>query len=82
MIHSGDDLRDIARAASVFGQPVTAEEILKANPGMDAGSVKVGQKIIIPNGKATGDTTPASNDERAPATPANLAPGQEPPAAP
>jgi LysM repeat protein len=48
MIHSGDTLAHIAQAAGVLGQPVTVQEILTANPGLDASRLRVGQKIIIP----------------------------------
>ena len=83
VIHSGDDLRDIARAASVFGQVITAHAILKANPGLKATLPKVGQVILIPVGKADGNAAPAPEgstpepaNESAPDTPANPAPGQ------
>jgi tetratricopeptide (TPR) repeat protein/LysM repeat protein len=88
-IHSGDDLRDIAQAASVFGEQITVGEILKANPGLDAGRVQVGQKIKIPGGVANGSTspapdgsTPAPGKQSVPDAPAGPPPGQQPPTEP
>jgi LysM repeat protein len=89
VIHSGDDLRDIAQAASVFGQLITSGEILKANPGLDASQIQVGQKILIPGAKASRSTTPAPDgstpaptEESTPDAPAAPAPTQQPPADP
>jgi LysM repeat protein len=86
VIHKGDSLAKIAQAASVFGQVITIEVILRANPGLDAARLLVGQKIIIPEDKADGTTAPipdgsipAPNNEKPPDAPANPAPGQEPP---
>ena len=64
IVHYGDELRDIAQAASVFGQPVSVQDILAANPGLDASRCRVGQKIMIP--KLTLD-----KPESIPAGPAN-----------
>jgi LysM repeat protein len=47
-IHSGDTLSAIAKAYRAQGIKVTTDQILKANPGLDAKSMKVGQKIFIP----------------------------------
>jgi LysM repeat protein len=73
----------------VFGQLITVGEILKANPGLDAARLLVGQKIMIPEDKADGITAPlpdgsvpAPNNESAPDAPAGPAPGQPPPAEP
>ena len=48
ILHSGDTLQDIAEAASALGQPLTAQQILDANPGLDAARLMVGQRIFIP----------------------------------
>jgi LysM repeat protein len=89
VIHEGDSLAKIAQAACVFGQLVTVDAILKANPGLDAARLRVGQKIIIPEDKVDGTTAPmpdgsipAPNNESPPDAPANPAPGQSPPAEP
>ncbi|MCX6925627.1 MAG: LysM peptidoglycan-binding domain-containing protein, partial [Verrucomicrobia bacterium] len=89
IVHFGDELRDIAQAASVFGQPITVHDILAANPGLDAGRLKVGQKILIPGAKANGDPapapdspTPAPGNGSVPEAPAGPAPGQQPSAEP
>jgi tetratricopeptide (TPR) repeat protein len=86
VIHKGDSLTSIAQAASVFGPIITVDAILKANPGLDAARLRVGQKIIIPEHKADGTpaplpdgSTPAPSNASAPDAPANPAPGQEPP---
>jgi LysM repeat protein len=47
-IHSGDSLADIAQAAGVFGQPVTVQDLLEANPGLAPDQLKIGQRIMIP----------------------------------
>lgn len=47
-IHSGDTLMAIAKAYRAQGIKVTTDQILKANPGLDAKNMKVGQKIFIP----------------------------------
>jgi LysM repeat protein len=44
----GDTLSIIAKAYRDQGIKVTAEQILKANPGLNPNSLKVGQKIFIP----------------------------------
>ena len=43
-----DTLSIIAKAYRDQGIKVTAEQILKANPGLNPNSLKVGQKIFIP----------------------------------
>ena len=89
IVHSGDELRDIAQAASVFGQPITVHDILAANPGLDAGRLKVGRKILIPGAQANGDPAPAPDrpipvpgNGSMPEAPADPAPSQQPPAEP
>ncbi len=47
-VAAGDTLMIIAKAYRDQGIKVTAEQILKANPGLDAKNLKVGQKIFIP----------------------------------
>jgi len=47
-VHSGDTLSAIAKAYRAQGIKVTTDQILKANPGLDAKNMKVGQKIFIP----------------------------------
>jgi LysM repeat protein len=47
-IQRGDTLLAIAKAYRAQGIKVTTDEILKANPGLDAKNMKVGQKIFIP----------------------------------
>jgi LysM repeat protein len=43
-----DTLSIIAKAYRDQGIKVTADQILKANPGLDPKNLKVGQKIFIP----------------------------------
>jgi len=47
-VHKGDTLSAIAKAYREQGIKVTTDQILKANPGLDAKNMKVGQKIFIP----------------------------------
>jgi LysM repeat protein len=47
-VAAGDTLSIIAKAYRDQGIKVTAEQILKANPGLNPNSIKVGQKIFIP----------------------------------
>jgi len=47
-VAAGDTLLIIAKAYRDQGIKVTAEQILKANPGLDPKNLKVGQKIFIP----------------------------------
>ncbi|MGA9779218.1 MAG: LysM peptidoglycan-binding domain-containing protein [Verrucomicrobiia bacterium] len=47
-IQRGDTLLAIAKAYRAQGIRVTTDQILKANPGLDPKTMKVGQKIFIP----------------------------------
>ena len=47
-IKSGDTIAAIAKAYRAQGIKVTTEEILRANPGLNPNSLRVGQKIFIP----------------------------------
>jgi LysM repeat protein len=47
-VAAGDTLSIIAKAYRDQGIRVTSDQILKANPGLDPKSMKVGQKIFIP----------------------------------
>ena len=47
-VPAGDTLWTIAKAYRDQGIKVTTDQILKANPGLDPNSLKVGQKIFIP----------------------------------
>ena len=47
-IQRGDTLRAIAKAYRNQGIKVTTDQILKANPGLDANNLKAGRKIFIP----------------------------------
>jgi nucleoid-associated protein YgaU len=47
-VQRGDTLLAIAKAYRAQGIKVTTDQILKANPGLDAKNMKVGQKIFIP----------------------------------
>ena len=47
-VAAGDTLSIIAKAYREQGIKVTAEQILKANPGLNPNSLRVGQKIFIP----------------------------------
>jgi len=49
VIAPGDTLSTIAQAYREKGVKVTSEQILKANPGLKANSLKVGQTIFIPS---------------------------------
>lgn len=48
IVQKGDTISAIARAYRAHGVKVTTDEILKANPGLNPKSMKVGQKIFIP----------------------------------
>jgi LysM repeat protein len=48
IVQRNDTLSNIAKAYRDQGIKVTAEQILKANPGLNPNSLKVGQKIFIP----------------------------------
>lgn len=47
-VRSGDTLSAIAKAYRDQGIKVTTDQILKANPGLNPGDMKIGQKIFIP----------------------------------
>ena len=47
-IQRNDTLSIIAKACREQGVKVTADQILKANPGLNPNALKVGQKIFIP----------------------------------
>jgi nucleoid-associated protein YgaU len=47
-IQRGDTLLAIAKAYREQGIKVTTDQILKANPGLNANNLKAGQKIFIP----------------------------------
>jgi phage tail protein X len=51
-IAANDTISAIARAYRAQGVKVTTEQILAANPGLDAKSLVVGKKIFIPDPKA------------------------------
>ena len=51
-IASGDTLLAIAKAYRAQGVKVTSDQILKANPGLNANSLIVGKKIFIPDPNA------------------------------
>ncbi|TAL06521.1 MAG: LysM peptidoglycan-binding domain-containing protein [Verrucomicrobia bacterium] len=48
VVKSGDTLSAIVSAYREQGVKVTVDQVLKANPGLKAESMKVGQKIFIP----------------------------------
>jgi LysM repeat protein len=73
VIHKGDSIASITKAANVFGQLVTIREIMKANPGLDPTRLLVGQRIMIPGGEADGNNAPAP-DGSTPAPGAESAP--------
>ena len=47
-IHYGDTLTRIARAASIFGDPVTVQQLMDANPDVIPRKLHVGQLLAIP----------------------------------
>jgi len=49
-VQSGDTLSAIVAAYRREKVNVTVEDVLKANPGLKANSMKVGQAIVIPDG--------------------------------
>ena len=51
-VKAGDSLGAIAKAYHDQGVKVTAAQILKANPGLDANKLYVGKKIFIPDPSA------------------------------
>ena len=48
VVQSGDTLSAIVQAYRLKNIKVTVDQILKANPGLDATKMRVGQKIFIP----------------------------------
>jgi len=48
VVRNGDTFSVIAKAYRDQGIKVTADQILKANPGLDPKNLKVGQKLFIP----------------------------------
>jgi LysM repeat protein len=48
VVKSGDTLSAIAKSCTDQGVKVTVDDILKANPGLKANNMKVGQKVFIP----------------------------------
>jgi LysM repeat protein len=48
-VQSGDTLAQIARDCTKAGNPVTWQEILRANPGLEPTRIQAGQKILIPS---------------------------------
>jgi len=48
VVQSGDRLDTIVQACREKGVKVTVSQILKANPGLKAERLKVGQKVFIP----------------------------------
>lgn len=71
MLHIGDDLPAIARAVQRLGQPITAKDILQANPGLDPAQMQIGQLILIPaipdKSSDSGATNSAELDSESPA---------------
>jgi len=51
IIHPGDELRDIAEAVRRLGVAMTVEEVIAANPSLNASQLQVGQKVLIPKSK-------------------------------
>jgi hypothetical protein len=52
IIQSGDSLAAIAHAFSTLETPLTVSEIIEANEWVNATRLKIGQRIVIPQGKA------------------------------
>jgi LysM domain len=48
VLQVGDTLEDIAHAASEWGETVTVDDIVAANPGLGSTTLKVGQSLLIP----------------------------------
>jgi hypothetical protein len=57
IVHRGDTLTSISRMFTVADHPVTLEQLLRDNPGIDSARLIIGQKICIRNhgGEGTGD---------------------------
>jgi LysM repeat protein len=50
-VQSGDTLSAIVQAYRDQGVKVTVDDVLKANPNLKPSSMRVGQKIFVPNSK-------------------------------
>ena len=48
VIQVGDTLEDIAHATSEWGETVSVDDIVDANPGLDGTRLRVGQRLLIP----------------------------------
>jgi hypothetical protein len=48
VVHAGDTVAAIAAAASIWGGELTQEDILRANPALDAARLEIGQVVNIP----------------------------------
>jgi hypothetical protein len=48
IVQPGDSLARIAQAAELAGLKITLRDIHNANPGLDSGRLKIGQKLFIP----------------------------------
>ena len=69
ILHRGNSLQDVVDAVrAAHNVEVTVNDLLQANPGVNPGKLKVGQKILVP--AATGQTAPPVAPDEAPPTPA------------
>jgi len=48
ILQTGDTLEDIAHAASAWGEAVTVDDIMAANPNLVSASPEAGQRLLIP----------------------------------
>jgi hypothetical protein len=48
VLQKGDTLEDIAHAASEWGETVTVDDIVAANPGLESTRLLIGQSLLIP----------------------------------
>jgi hypothetical protein len=48
VLQVGDTLQDIARAASEWGERITVDDIVSANPSLAGASPQAGQLLLIP----------------------------------
>jgi hypothetical protein len=48
MLQAGDTLDDIAHAASEWGETVTVDDIMAANPSLERANPEAGQRLLIP----------------------------------
>jgi len=62
LVHAGDSLARIASTGGDSGQPTTVKAILEANPGLNPGRLKVGQRILIPAPASRGEGAGESPD--------------------